>query len=87
MNRQYMHLLSFRQEPGVENTIRIADMLDSLVKAKYPEITIISTSSGYDDQGGWASMFSAGGTHTIDYTFSLVPIEERTKSVWIFLTK
>ena len=66
----------------VENTIKIADMLDSLVKAKYPEITIISTSSGYDDQGGWASMFSAGGTHTIDYTYSLVPIGERTKSVW-----
>ncbi len=66
----------------VENTIRIADKLDSLVKAKYPEITIISTSSGYDDQGGWASMFSAGGTHTIDYTYSLVPIEERTRSVW-----
>ena len=66
----------------VENTIRIADMLDSLVKAKYPEITIISTSSGYDDQGGWASMFSAGGTHTIDYTYSLVPIGERTRSVW-----
>ncbi len=66
----------------VENTIRIADMLDSLVKAKYPEITIISTTSGYDDQGGWASMFNAGGTHTIDYTYSLVPIKERTKSVW-----
>jgi HAE1 family hydrophobic/amphiphilic exporter-1 len=66
----------------VENTIKIADMLDSLVKAKYPEITIISTSSGYDDQGGWESMFSAGGTHTISYTYSLVPIGERTKSVW-----
>ena len=43
-------------------------MLDSLVKAKYPEIKLISTSTGYDDQGGWASMFSAGGTHTIQYT-------------------
>ncbi|HBE43719.1 MAG TPA: multidrug transporter AcrB, partial [Bacteroidales bacterium] len=66
----------------VENTIRIADMLDSLVKVKYPEVEIISTSTGYDDQGGWASMFRAGGTHTIDYTFSLVPIEKRTRSVW-----
>lgn len=66
----------------VENTIRIADMLDSLVNAKYPEIDLISTSSGYDDQGGWASMFSAGGTHTIQYTYSLVPIEERTRNVW-----
>jgi len=66
----------------VENTIRIADMLDSLIKVKYPEVDIISTSTGYDDQGGWASMFRAGGTHTIDYTLSLVPIEERTRSVW-----
>ena len=66
----------------VDNTIRTADMLDSLVNAKYPEIDLISTSTGYDDQGGWASMFNAGGTHTIQYTFSLVPIEERTKSVW-----
>lgn len=64
----------------VENTIRIADMLDSLVKAKYPEVNLISTSSGYDDQGGWASMFNAGGTHVINYTFRLVPIEERKKS-------
>ncbi len=66
----------------VDNTIRTADMLDSLFKAKYPEVKIISTSSGYDDQGGWESMFNAGGTHTIQYTISLVPIEERERSVW-----
>lgn len=66
----------------VENTIRLADMLDSLVNAKYPEIDLISTTTGYDDQGGWSSMFSAGGTHTIQYTYRLVPLEERTRSVW-----
>ncbi len=66
----------------VDNTIRTADMLDSLFKAKYPEVKIISTTSGYDDQGGWESMFNAGGTHTIQYTISLVPIEERERSVW-----
>ena len=49
----------------VDNTIRTADILDSLFKAKYPEVKIISTTSGYDDQGGWESMFNAGGTHTI----------------------
>ena len=27
-------------------------------------------------------MFNAGGTHTIQYTISLVPIEERKRSVW-----
>jgi HAE1 family hydrophobic/amphiphilic exporter-1 len=66
----------------VDNTIRIADILDSLVSSKYPEISIISTSTGSDDQGGWSSIFGAGGTHVIEYTYSLVPIEERQKSVW-----
>ncbi len=66
----------------VDNTIRIADRLDSLVSAKYPEISLISTSSGSDDQGGFSSIFGAGGTHVIQYTYSLVPIEERKRSVW-----
>lgn len=66
----------------VDNTIKIADMLDSLVKARYPEVKIISTSSGSDDQGGWSSIFGAGGTHVIQYTYSLFPIEERTRSAW-----
>ncbi|NSW94930.1 MAG: efflux RND transporter permease subunit, partial [Bacteroidales bacterium] len=64
----------------VENTIRIADMLDSLIEAKYPEVDLISTTTGYDDQGGWASMFSSGGTHVINYTFRLLPVEERKRS-------
>jgi HAE1 family hydrophobic/amphiphilic exporter-1 len=66
----------------VDNTIRTADIIDSLVKAKYPEIDLISTSSGSDDQGGWASIFNAGGTHTIQYSFRLIPIEKRDKTVW-----
>jgi HAE1 family hydrophobic/amphiphilic exporter-1 len=66
----------------VDNTIKIADRIDSLVKANYPEIDLISTSTGADDQGGWASIFAAGGTHTIQYNFRLVPIEARKKTVW-----
>jgi HAE1 family hydrophobic/amphiphilic exporter-1 len=49
---------------------------------KYPEVNIISTSTGADDQGGFASIFSAGGTHVIAYSLSLVPIEARKKSVF-----
>ena len=45
-------------------------------------MNIISTSTGSDDQGGFASIFSAGGTHTIRYSLRLVPIEERKKSVF-----
>jgi Cation/multidrug efflux pump len=66
----------------VDQTILTSNRIDSMIKVKYPEVKIISTSTGADDQGGFASIFSAGGTHKITYTLSLVPIEERTKSVF-----
>ena len=66
----------------VEQTIKTADKIDKLVKENYPEVRLIATSTGADDQGGFASLFSAGGTHTISYTLSLVPIEERKATVW-----
>jgi hydrophobic/amphiphilic exporter-1 (mainly G- bacteria), HAE1 family len=64
----------------VDQTLKTSVRIDSLIKAKYPEVKIISTSTGSDDQGGFASIFSGGGSHKIAYSLSLVPIEERTKS-------
>ena len=66
----------------VDQTLLTADYIDGLIKTKYPEVNIISTSTGADDQGGFASIFSAGGTHMIAYNLSLVPIEARAKSVF-----
>ena len=66
----------------VGNTIQLADGIDSLVRARYPEIDLISTSTGSDDQGGFSSIFGAGGTHIIEYSFRLVPVDERERSVW-----
>ena len=66
----------------VDQTIVTADKIDKLIKEKYPEVNLVATSTGSDDQGGFASIFSAGGTHTIRYSLRLVPIEERAKSVW-----
>jgi HAE1 family hydrophobic/amphiphilic exporter-1 len=66
----------------VDQTILTANRIDSLIKVKYPEVRIISTSTGSDDQGGFASIFSSGGTHKITYSLSLVPIKERSKSVF-----
>jgi HAE1 family hydrophobic/amphiphilic exporter-1 len=66
----------------VDETIKTSTKIDELIKTKYPEVKIIATSAGADDQGGFASIFSAGGTHRITYSLSLVPIEERKKSVF-----
>jgi HAE1 family hydrophobic/amphiphilic exporter-1 len=64
----------------VDETVKIADRFDGIIREKYPEVNIISTSSGYDDQGGFASIFTSQGTHTITYNIHLVPIGERKKS-------
>ncbi len=66
----------------VDQTILTADKIDQLIKEKYPEVNLVSTSTGSDDQGGFASLFQAGGTHKISYNLRLVPIEERSKTVW-----
>jgi hydrophobic/amphiphilic exporter-1 (mainly G- bacteria), HAE1 family len=66
----------------VDETIVTANKIDKLIKEKYPEVNIISTSTGSDDQGGFAAIFGAGGTHKISYSLSLKPIEERKKSVF-----
>ncbi len=66
----------------VDQTILTADKIDRLIREKYPEVKIIATSTGADDQGGFASIFGAGGTHKISYSLSLKPIEERAKSVF-----
>lgn len=66
----------------VDRTIRTANTIDSLIKVKYPEVEIISTSTGVDDQGGFNTIFMAGGTHTISYELSLADIEDRERSVF-----
>jgi HAE1 family hydrophobic/amphiphilic exporter-1 len=66
----------------VAQTILTANKINELIKTKYPEVNIMSTSTGSDDQGGFASIFSSQGTHTISYSLHLVPIEERKRSVF-----
>ena len=66
----------------VDQTILTAEKLNELIRTKYPEVIIMSTTTGVDDQGGFASIFSSQGTHTISYSLHLVPIEERKRSVF-----
>jgi HAE1 family hydrophobic/amphiphilic exporter-1 len=67
----------------VDETVKTTDKVDRIFKEKYPEIDLISSSTGTDEEGGFAAIFGTSGTHVITYTFSLVPIEEREKSVMV----
>ena len=67
----------------VDETLKTTDKVDSLLKEKYPEVDLISSSTGVDDEAGFSSLFGAGGTHVISYSMRLVPVEEREKSVMV----
>ncbi|OFY64714.1 MAG: multidrug transporter AcrB [Bacteroidetes bacterium RBG_13_43_22] len=64
----------------VDETIKTTDKIDLLIKEKYPEVQLASSSTGTDDEAGFASMFGTSGTHVISYSMRLVPVEERSKS-------
>ncbi len=67
----------------VDETIKTTDKIDKLLEEKYPEVNLASSSTGTDDQAGFASLFGASGTHVITYSMRLVPIEEREKNVML----
>lgn len=66
----------------VSETKKTAAMIDSILVNEFPEVKLISTSTGSDEDVNFATMFSSTGTHTIIYSVSLSPVEERTRSVW-----
>ncbi len=66
----------------VSETKALAVKIDNLLMEKYPEIELISTSTGSDEEANFATMFSSTGTHTILYSLSLVDIIDRERSVW-----
>lgn len=66
----------------VEETIKTARNIEKMIRERYPEVELISTSTGADDEGGFISMFSQSGSNVINISMSLVPIDERTRSVW-----
>ena len=67
----------------VDETVKTTEKIDKILKEKYPEVDLISSSTGVDDEAGFASLFGAGGTHVISYSMRLIPVEEREKSVMV----
>ncbi|MBN2521981.1 MAG: efflux RND transporter permease subunit [Bacteroidales bacterium] len=66
----------------VEETMKITRKLEKIIDERYPEILIVSSSSGSDDEGGMLSLFSQTGSNMINFMMRLVPIDERTRTVW-----
>lgn len=76
--------ISIELQPGIRSnkSIEVARYVDSLLEANVPEMRLISTSAGADDQGGFMSMFQATGSNIINIRVGLTDLDERDRSVW-----
>lgn len=64
----------------VEETMKTARKLEDLIKERYPEVKIMSTSSGADDEGGMFSLFTSTGSNIINIMIRLEDIDKRQRS-------
>lgn len=69
--------------PGLRLTesFEIANRIQDVIEANYPEIDMISSSTGTEAGIG---MFGGGreGSNVINFTFRLIPASERERTVW-----
>ena len=66
----------------VEETIKTTRYIEKIIQEKYPEVIVMSASSGSDDEGGMFSLFTTTGSNMINFMMRLKGLEERDKSVW-----
>ncbi|MGF1583725.1 MAG: efflux RND transporter permease subunit [Bacteroidales bacterium] len=66
----------------VEETIITARYLEDLIARKYPEVELISVSSGADDAAGMMALFSESASNMINLSMRLVGPSSRERSVW-----
>lgn len=66
----------------VEETLVTTAKLEKLLQERYPEVTVISSSTGADDDGGFSALFGNNGTNTISLTVRLCDLKDRDRSVF-----
>jgi hydrophobe/amphiphile efflux-1 (HAE1) family protein len=63
-------------------TTQLARKIEAIIKEKYPEIEIISTSAGSAESGSMLSIFQKSGSYIISFIMTLPPVEERTRDIF-----
>ena len=66
----------------VDETTKVARLVDAFIAENMPEAQFYYTSSGSDDQGGIMSLFMESGSHRINVSITLTDILERNRDVW-----
>ncbi len=79
---QFTAMVELSTGTRVDESSKIARQIDRFLTENYPEIDLLSTSTGADDKGGIMSLFMESGTHIINVSANLVEQEARERDVW-----
>ncbi len=79
---QFTAMIELPTGTRVDESSKVAEKVDGFLRNNYPEIKLISTSTGANDQGGIMALFGESGTHIINISAVLINQMEREKDVW-----
>ena len=66
----------------VEETMKVTRQIEQIIAERYPEIILVSASSGSDDEGGMFSLFTTTGSNVVNFMMRLKDRDERDRSVF-----
>lgn len=66
----------------VEETKRVAFILDSVIRANVPEITLLNLSYGSEEEASFTSMMNSTGSNIVNMRIRTVEIEDRDRTVF-----
>jgi len=64
----------------VDETVKITRKIEDFINKEIPEKNLLSTSSGANDQAGFAALFQSSGSNIINVTMKLVTASERKRT-------
>lgn len=76
--------ISLEMQTGLrmEESLKTSKKVEKIIREQYPEITLVSNSTGADDEGSFFSLFMASGSNRSNLMMRLVPVGERDRSVF-----
>lgn len=66
----------------VDETVKIARVIDDYINNQIPEKKLVSTTAGAYEESSFAALFSKSGTNIINYTIALTTASERKRTVF-----
>ncbi len=81
-NGRISGVVKLEQNLSVEYTARIARQIDSTIYAKFPEVVLVSASSGANSSGDAFAAMQTTGSHIINYNMRLTDYADRERSIY-----